>query len=47
MADLANGLPNARLIEMDAPHMAFLEKPQEFSHLVREHLDWVRGSVGP
>lgn len=47
MADLANGLPNARLMEMDAPHMAFLEKPQEFSHLVREHLDWVRASVGP
>lgn len=41
MTELADGLPNARLVTMDAPHMAFLEKPPEFGELVRAHLNWV------
>lgn len=46
MADLAERLPNSRLVELDAPHMAHLERPQEFSEAVRSHLDWVRRGVG-
>jgi 3-oxoadipate enol-lactonase len=41
MTELAKGLPHSRLVTMDAPHMAFLEKPAEFSALVRAHLAWV------
>jgi 3-oxoadipate enol-lactonase len=41
MRDIADRIPDARLVEMDAPHMAFLERPQEFSAAVREHLAWV------
>jgi 3-oxoadipate enol-lactonase len=40
MTDLAARLPDARLVEMDAPHMAFLERPREFSAAVLEHLAW-------
>jgi 3-oxoadipate enol-lactonase len=36
--ELAAGVPGARLVELDAPHMAFLERPAEFSAAVREHL---------
>jgi 3-oxoadipate enol-lactonase len=45
MQDLAARLPDARLVEMDAPHMAFLERPWEFAAAVREHLAWVRGTT--
>jgi 3-oxoadipate enol-lactonase len=41
MTELAEGLPHSRLVTMDAPHMAFLEKPDEFSAIVRAHLQWV------
>jgi 3-oxoadipate enol-lactonase len=41
MKDLAARLPNARLVEMDAPHMAFLENADEFAAAVRTHLAWV------
>lgn len=41
MTALAEGLPHSRLVTMDAPHMAFLEKPEEFSAVVRAHLHWV------
>jgi pimeloyl-ACP methyl ester carboxylesterase len=40
MQDLAVRLPDARLVELDAPHMAFLERPREFTAAVREHLAW-------
>jgi pimeloyl-ACP methyl ester carboxylesterase len=40
MRDLAARLPGARLVEMDAPHMAFLERPREFSAAAVEHLAW-------
>jgi 3-oxoadipate enol-lactonase len=42
MQDLAARLPDARLVEMDAPHMAFLERPREFAAAVREHLAWAQ-----
>jgi 3-oxoadipate enol-lactonase len=42
MQDLAARLPDARLVEMDAPHMAFLERPREFAAAVQEHLSWVQ-----
>jgi 3-oxoadipate enol-lactonase len=41
MQDLAARVPGARLVELDAPHMAFLERPAEFAAAVREHLAWV------
>jgi len=41
MAQLADGLPQSRLVELDAPHMAHLERPAEFSEAVRSHLRWV------
>jgi 3-oxoadipate enol-lactonase len=47
MTDLAARLPAARLVEMDAPHMAFLERPREFAAAVREHLAWVGERVRP
>jgi len=45
MQDLAARLPDARLVEMDAPHMAFLERPREFAAAVREHLARVQNRV--
>jgi 3-oxoadipate enol-lactonase len=39
---LADGLPDARLVEMDAPHMAPLEQPERFREIVLDHLAWVR-----
>lgn len=47
MADLAARLPNAQLREIEAAHMAHLERPREFSDLVGRHLDRVRAEVGP
>jgi pimeloyl-ACP methyl ester carboxylesterase len=44
MRDLAAKLPNSRLVELDAPHMAFLERPAEFAASVRAHLSWVEGN---
>lgn len=41
MTSLADGLPVSRLEVMDAPHMAFLELPREFSAAIRRHLTWV------
>lgn len=38
MAELADGIPSARLVEMEAAHMAHLELPDEFAAIVREHL---------
>jgi 3-oxoadipate enol-lactonase len=46
MQDLAARLPDARLVEMDAPHMAFLERPREFAAAIREHLAWVQDREG-
>jgi 3-oxoadipate enol-lactonase len=45
MRDLAARIPGSRLVEMDAPHMAFLERPKEFAAAVREHLAWVHGQA--
>jgi 3-oxoadipate enol-lactonase len=41
MRELATRLPHARLIELDAPHMAFLQQPDEFADAVRTHLSWL------
>jgi 3-oxoadipate enol-lactonase len=41
MRDLDAKLPNSRLVELDAPHMAFLENPMEFAATVRAHLSWL------
>ena len=46
MAEVAAGLPQARLVELDAPHMAHLERPAEFSEAVRSHLQWVEEVLG-
>ncbi|MGD9989156.1 alpha/beta fold hydrolase, partial [Pseudonocardia sp.] len=43
MSDLASRLPAARLVELDAPHMAFMENADEFAAAVRAHLEWVEG----
>jgi 3-oxoadipate enol-lactonase len=43
LATLAERLPNARYVEIDAPHMALLEEPEEFGRTVRDHLAWVEG----
>ncbi|WP_433282190.1 alpha/beta fold hydrolase [Pseudonocardia xinjiangensis] len=47
MTDLAARLPVARLVEMEAPHMAFLERPREFAAAVREHLVWAAEPARP
>ncbi|GFG52666.1 hypothetical protein CQY20_01440 [Mycolicibacterium agri] len=41
---LAERLPNARYVEIDAPHMAPLEKPNEFRQALSDHLAWVGGA---
>lgn len=41
MRALADGLPCSRLVELDAPHMAFLERPAAFRAAVARHLAWV------
>lgn len=38
MAELAEGIPNARLVTLEAAHMAHLELPEQFSAVVAEHL---------
>lgn len=45
MRELAVGLPDSRLVELDAPHMAFLERPVEFAAAVREHLAWAQDRI--
>ncbi|OLT15464.1 hypothetical protein BJF78_01935 [Pseudonocardia sp. CNS-139] len=40
MQDLAARVPGSRLVELDAPHMAFLERPAEFAAAIQEHLAW-------
>ena len=38
---LAERLPEARLVQIDAPHMAPLERPGQFRSVVLDHLEWV------
>jgi 3-oxoadipate enol-lactonase len=45
MRALAVGLARSRLVEAPVPHMAFLERPAEFTAAVREHLAWVAGGA--
>lgn len=41
---LAAAIPNARIERMDTAHMGFLERPVEFSAIVRDHLDRARST---
>jgi 3-oxoadipate enol-lactonase len=43
---LAERLPRARLVEIDAPHMAPLEQPESFRAAVLDHLEWVAALQG-
>lgn len=45
MPALAAGLPAARLVVLDAPHMAFLEEPRSFVDATQEHLRWWASAV--
>ncbi|MGH3387150.1 MAG: alpha/beta fold hydrolase [Nocardioidaceae bacterium] len=40
VAALAEQLPNSRLVQLDAPHMGFLESPAEFREAILAHLAW-------
>lgn len=42
MRETADGIPGARLVELDQPHMGFLEQPTEFATAIHAHLDRVR-----
>lgn len=42
MRATAEAIPGAELIEVDEPHMGFLEEPDEFVAALRIHLDRVR-----
>jgi 3-oxoadipate enol-lactonase len=42
MRATAEAIPGALLVEVDEPHMGFLEEPDEFSAVLRTHLDRVR-----
>jgi len=39
---LYSGLPVARMNVMPGPHMLHLERPREFSAIIRTHLTWVQ-----
>jgi pimeloyl-ACP methyl ester carboxylesterase len=41
--DVADRIPESRFVVLDGPHIVHLERPAEFSHVVREHLRWVEG----
>ncbi len=40
---MAGAIPGARLVVTDHPHMGFLEEPDEFDSLLRQHLDRLSG----
>ena len=42
MRATADAIPGAELVEVDEPHMGFLEEPDEFVAVLRTHLDRVR-----
>lgn len=41
-ADIAERVPTSRLVVLDGPHMMPLERPDEFSAALGEHLRWTR-----
>lgn len=43
VADMAHRLPDARLVRINAAHMALLEQPHEFRQIVLDHLAWITG----
>jgi pimeloyl-ACP methyl ester carboxylesterase len=42
--DVADRIPGARFLVLEGPHIMHLERPDEFSAVVREHLRWVEGA---
>ena len=43
--ELAEGIPGARLEEINGAHMAFLELPDQFASMIRAHLAWAQSSA--
>jgi 3-oxoadipate enol-lactonase len=43
--ELAAGIPGARLVTADGPHMIQLERPAEFDSVIANHLAWVSNAV--
>jgi 3-oxoadipate enol-lactonase len=41
VGELAGGVRNGRFVMREGPHMLPLERPEELSEAIREHLDWV------
>jgi pimeloyl-ACP methyl ester carboxylesterase len=41
VGELAGGVQNGRFVMREGPHMLPLERPEELSDAIREHLDWV------
>jgi len=41
--DVADRIHGSRFLVLDGPHIMHLERPAEFSAVVREHLRWVEG----
>ncbi len=39
--EIAEGVQDGRFVERDGPHMLHLERPEEFSSALHEHLGWV------
>lgn len=44
---MAAAIPGARTVMTDHPHMGFLENPEEFSSIVRNHLAWAEEQTDP
>ncbi len=38
---MAQAIPNARLVSIQATHMSVLDAPEVFSDAVLDHLEWV------
>jgi pimeloyl-ACP methyl ester carboxylesterase len=41
--DVAERVRGSRFVVLEGPHMMHLERPAEFSAVVRDHLRWVEG----
>jgi 3-oxoadipate enol-lactonase len=42
--EVASGIPGARLVVVEGPHMLHLEQPETFGGVLREHLAWAAES---
>lgn len=43
--ELSEAIPGSVYVEIDAPHMAYLEQPDSFTRVLRDHLDRVARSA--